>query len=82
MIRSIVTSFPRLCFCLIAVTKLGYVLDMLSVFLKALLSKAFKNTDNTFEALPPSRLGHWHPKRRWGCSPPAPQLNPMAMAIS
>ncbi|MBW4521285.1 MAG: hypothetical protein KME16_16500 [Scytolyngbya sp. HA4215-MV1] len=30
----------------------GYVLGMLLVFLKALLSKAFKNTNNTFEALP------------------------------
>ncbi|MBW4520304.1 MAG: hypothetical protein KME16_11465 [Scytolyngbya sp. HA4215-MV1] len=30
----------------------GYVVDMLWVFLKALLSKAFKNTHNTFEALP------------------------------
>jgi hypothetical protein len=29
-----------------------YVVDMLLVFLKALLSKAFKNTNNTFEALP------------------------------
>jgi hypothetical protein len=28
------------------------VLDMLLVFLKALLSKAFKNTNNTFETLP------------------------------